>query len=571
MFRHRHKDQITRLTGTRIPDVFWGVRSNRAVRKGMRLLALCAVAGTWLLPAGAYAQTGSWSAPVNVSASLPGGWFPDVAADDTGNVHVVWNGNYPDRTPGVEVGNAPAALASIDRDHLANLYYTRLTDGRWTSPIDIAVIWIGHALRSAVTAEATGQLHLTYKGLGTLGSARNEEDLWHTTADGLSASSALAWRSPRRLSYSQVGYFSDIVVDSRKVLHAIWTESDSKGYGLYYAHSSDGGVSWSRRVALDGSELVWWYRAHLKVDAQDRLHAVWEVTDTWGTTRGAAYSRSVDQGETWSTVRFPASYPTTDALGTGGPGLYGPQQPSVGIDGRGNVLIVFREPDTNRVVYQRSTNGSTWSTPAPLPGVAGGPSRPYDVYDMETDSDGHVHLVMVAFASGSSTLALLHSEWDGTGWTSPKTIAGAPPFPEYPKLAIGQGNQLHVVWFSGNRETIDRDATGVWYSTATTSAPAKTSAYESRVVPSEANGRDVKPTLGASRDAQAAVLETSFRGLPEPALTSPGEPSSSFQWLNSLRDHSDIAVMASLIPALVFVAMVVFKSRRINQKYRRTR
>jgi hypothetical protein len=529
------------------------------------LAGFCVGVAAGFLPAGVHADTGPWTTPVNVSTPLTGGWFPDVAADDAGNVHVVWNGNYPSAAA-AQVGSAPSALAPIHADELATLYYTRLSGGRWTAPSDIAVIWIGHALRAALFAEPSGLLHMTYKGLGTPAQLRNEEDLWHTVADGLSAGSPHAWRAPRRLTEGQIGYFSDVVVDAQKVVHSIWTEADAQGYGLYYSKSSDGGQTWSKRTALEGSELVWWYRAHLKVDSENRLHVVWETTDGWGTTRGAAYARSVDQGATWTIVRFSPTYQTSDPLGNGGPGLYGPQQPVVGIDGSGNVLIVFREPDSNRIVYRRSTDGRTWSPPVPMPGVTGGPSRPYDIYDMQTDSAGHIHVVMVGSLSGSADMALLHSEWDGAQWSNPLIIAGSPPFPEYPKLAIGSGNRLHVVWFGGNRSTIDRDAVGIWYSSATTSAPAKASQFETHL---QANSSPA-PSSGTAADrvlpAGSADADEIYRGIQAAQPDETGETTNYFAWLTRLSRRAEFPIFGSLLPPMLFVGAVMLKNRRTSAR-----
>jgi hypothetical protein len=39
---------------------------------------------------GASAQIGVWTGPVNISQTSDASWFPDLAVDSTGNVHVIW-------------------------------------------------------------------------------------------------------------------------------------------------------------------------------------------------------------------------------------------------------------------------------------------------------------------------------------------------------------------------------------------------------------------------------------------------------------------------------------------------
>ncbi len=431
-------------------------------------------------------QRGAWSEPLKISGET-GGWFPDVTADAIGNVHVVWNGGFSDTTiwatqspPGGYSADAPRSGPSLRATHqVAALYYVNWDGHGWTEPNDIALIWYGHALRSSITSDPTGRVHLIYKGLGRLvpeelgsGNSLGSESLWYTAFDARRRLSAQSLRLPKRMTRSTQGYFSDIAIDSRHVIHAIWTESANGSWGVYYAHSADDGETWSKRVALEPSGAVYWYRAQLKVDAGDRVHVVWELlgSNTPHVTAGAVYAMSSDGGSTWSRVRFPDRSPSAQAPTSAGP-VSGPQQPAIGIDGGGNILLVFREQGSNRILYRRSTDGANWSAPAPIPGVGAGVPRPFDVYDMATDSAGHVHLAVVAYRFGTDSMALLHLEWDGRQWGLPSVIAGSPPFPEYPRLAVGEGNRLHVVWFGGDRGTIDRTAIGIWYSTAQSSAP----------------------------------------------------------------------------------------------------
>lgn len=451
-----------------------------AVRRAEMVLTLlvAVVLVTGLLPGSAEAGTGSWSTPVEISGKV-GGWFPDVAADNSGRVHVVWQSGFSDTT-------------SVD---IAALYYAGRFQGTWSTPNDIALVSpAGVALRSSIAADQEGRLHLIYKGLGSLASDRlTNENLWATAARGDLAGSVQAWRSPTRLTRFDQGYYSDLAVDASGVVHAIWTESALGNWGLFYAHSSDGGITWSEPVALDAGKAVWWYRAHLKIDSDNRLHVVWEIIDPalgnnspygYGTTKATVYATSKDGGTTWTAVAFtsngqPESYATLDVAALNrDTAQAGPQQPTVGIDGRGNIVLVFREPKSNHVLYRVSADGQVWSSSLPIPGIQAGIPRPFDVYDLATDSAGHLHLVMVGVPNGANAMALLHSEWDGQQWADPQTIASAPLFPEYPKIAIGEGRRLHVVWFDGDAPGVDRHPVGIWYSTAITTAPAIVASHQ---------------------------------------------------------------------------------------------
>jgi hypothetical protein len=487
-----------------------------------------------------------WSAPLKLSGETAG-WFPDVAADPFGNVHVVWNGGFADTIlwakqsalRGYSVDAPPSDVPIRNTHRVEALYYVKRDAHGWTEPNDIALISYASALRSSITADQAGRVHLTHNGVGTLapeqfgsGNFLGSRGIWYTAFDADSPLSAQSLQPPKRISRYHYGYFSDIAVDSHGVIHAIWTESVAGSWSIYYAHSADQGETWSDRVALEERGG----RAQLRIDTRDRLHVVWELFDPNALPSqiaGASYSLSSDGGSTWSRIRFPDD-----------------QQPAIGIDGQGKVLLVFREPRTDRILYRASNDGASWSGAAAIPGIGLGLPRPHDVYDMATDNAGNVHLVVVANRSATGSMALLHLEWDGRQWGPPSVIAGSPHFPEYPRLAIGEGNRLHVVWFDGDRASIDREATGIWYSTAQSSAtPVATAAPRTResAVPTAV----ARPVLSSAPASPGAPVS---RG-------AGNEPDASSPERSFAENRPEIAVILGLTPVVllltgIFIAAV---------------
>ena len=434
------------------------------------LLACCICLG---LAAPVDADSFTWSEPVRVSTPIANqfDWFPSVAADDNGNVHIVWNS-----TPG-EGGNG---LAPAAPDATGQLEYVRWSGSSWTEQSDISLIWYGYPARNSLTVDRNGTLHLIYKGWSSPGEHQGQ-DLWYSSTEGARANTYSAWSNPVRINRSDLAYFPIVRLDGRGVIHALWTESDGQGkWAIYYANSHDAGATWSKPFNFEDSQPVWWYRAEMIVDAHDALHVVYELGGqdktstglTFGTTRATVYAESTDGGLLWSKHVFGgqlkvSNTSTTEML------TPGPQQPAIGVDGEQNRLLVYRQFGSNRILFRESADGVHWSEAQPVPGIRSGVDRPYDVYDLATDSAGHVHLVAVGYPTGSDAMRLLHSEWNGQNWSRAEVISTPPPFPEYPRLAIGQGNRLHVVWFTGDKAGIDRTPNGIWYSTALTDAPKR--------------------------------------------------------------------------------------------------
>jgi hypothetical protein len=427
----------------------------------------------------------------------------------------------------------------------------------------------GNALRSSIVADPIGLLHLAYRGLNLDASAQAAqspiEALRNSVARVGQADRVTAWSPGTPFSRHTPTYFPDIAIDSRGVLHLTWTENDGgSAYGIYYAHSIDGGATWSLATPLEKLNPVYYYRAQLKVGLADELHIVWELVtpadaEVWAPVPiGFVYARSTDGGESWSQTVFLAKPEAQSPRRSVALGGLWPLQPAVGVDGQGRILLIWRDNKSNVIYYQRSSDGALWSPPLPVPGIARGIFRPFDRYDMVTDAAGHVHLVGVGYPTGSTTLTLWHSEWTGNEWLPADAIVSAPPYPEWPRIATSEGNRLHVVWFDGDSDTTGRVPIGIRYSTARSSAgwlaPAPPPAESEATLPFSRDGQTPK----AKPTAPATVRPQPLAALPADSLNAP--PAS----LDSNRPFGVALAVTALV--LFFAVMARFVARALNRQ-----
>jgi hypothetical protein len=300
------------------------------------------------------------------------------------------------------------------------------------------------------------------------------------------AQSAQAWSEPRPVS-APGGYYTALAVDSKNTLHALWSEAivDDPAKpnkvcpncsDMYYRRSSDGGTIWSAPVNLsrtaDGEN-----RPQIVIDGQDRIHAVWDLGVDWyagkGVPKVGVYRRSDDGGQTWSE-------PTQ--FGFDGDAV---QQMSITLTADGNPFVVYRSVNTSTIYFQTSPDGGqTWSAPARIPGVLARSinDNNLDRYSLVLDSANHIHLVLAGFVDGDTSVHtnpwLLHLVWDGQAWSAPGIILQSEQYPEWPQMIVAGGNQLHVVWFTRNKDDMFQSDRGahyqVWYSSMQVAAPAVT-------------------------------------------------------------------------------------------------
>ncbi|HXF70843.1 MAG TPA: exo-alpha-sialidase, partial [Thermoflexus sp.] len=396
-----------------------------------------------------------WERPIRVAD--PYAWFPDVVADDAGRVVVLWAG-------GMRRG----------REQYDALFLRMKVGDQWEAPVDIYAGRIindeSYAVRNAVLLDPMGQLILAY---------RHPQTAYVMRAPIEQAESARAWSEPIRISRASA-YYVELGQGTDGVLHLIWTEvvpseaiSDKISCAgcsdVFYRSSADGGQTWSAPINLSRSPYGS-MKPFLWVSSRaPRLYVVWqEGYDSWvgrGSPVGVGWTRSLDGGRTWEAPRL-----ITSPVGT-------PQQPVIGEDGGGQLLMLWRTVEDEALYFQRSSDqGETWSPPQPIPGFRARPwsHPPFDAYDLVADSAGRLHLAAVGVRSPEGDLGIFHLMWDGSTWWGPFLVWADGQFPEWPRWAISEGRRLHLVWFERDPPHLfdsDNGQYTVWYATALTDAP----------------------------------------------------------------------------------------------------
>jgi hypothetical protein len=507
-----------------------------------RLMLVLVVAGllSGQTPDKAYAQTEDWSEPV----MLGPGWFPDITTDLTGKVHVAWSSSFTERDP-----NVPSLFAT--RRGYDLLMYRYTYDGiEWSDAYDIVAFRQtagSEVTRPALLIDADGVFHITYR----------YNSIYYNQAPVDSATSAKAWRNSYRQSVDQVAYFSRIAQDSQGRLHIVFTENVRSFdcpicYHLFYRWSDDNGRNWSIRTDISALPIGV-AKPQMLIDAFDNIHVVWEAG------RGGAlgqltdpttvmYAASYDGGVTWSR---PVEFFVPDGRA---------KNITIGVDGLGQLVVAWLALPENRIYYQVSNDyGRSWSEAELIPGVRGSwavyNSR-LDHYTMATDSAGSVHLVLVGKATDErGTLDVIHLNWNGIDWSEPEVITSyLGDAPEWPRIAVANGNQLHVVWFVRDEDHIfdsDRGDYYVWYSQRTINAPA------------------IEPITFPTATPAPIITPTPTYAPPTPTPVDPSialTPVSPDLALSVYGELDELALMGrALIPAAIFI-LLVFAIIRIRRK-----
>jgi len=474
--------------------------------------------------AAAQSDTVVWSEPIRLSDPKFYAWYPAIVTDIAGNVHVMWS-----------------QTMSGDPENYGGdtLFYARWDGEVWSPPVDVLVSPRGTVAAFpdlAVTPDGT--LHAVWRTGGEF------RELMYAHAPACCADDHRNWSQPTSLGMP-VFETTALVADDRGRLHAAFASQETGN--IVYRRSDDGGATWPVYVnILGGMQRDDEYTAYprLAVDGRGRVHAVWTVMPWAG--RLVMYARSDDGGDTWGEPQvidsvYYGHYANPEAHGFS----YGPIFIDIEVHSEDEVHLMWDgAPTVERNHLWSFDGGETWSGPDLLfPEITGVGRGGWN--DMVVDSTGTLHAV----ALGQP----LYDSWPG-GDPSRSTPLGQGRemccYAEWTRIALGLGNQLHVVW-------VDLKGVGlifpVWYVHGEVmSAPA----VAAQPLPVPTLTPIPTPTVSAS-----LVTESATPTRPTRPVSDNTSPSGTVDPMS--------AVLWGVIPALLIVSIVlVFSTRQVQRRRR---
>ena len=258
-----------------------------------------------------------------------------LVSDQYGYVHVFWTEELPDERLIIQ--------------------YTAYDGVTWSSPTDIRVTEPFRSIGNiSAVVDSNGILHIMW----------SESDVgpaFYTSAPAHDATSAHKWQQPRMLKFPANRI--KLQIDSRGFFHVLYVKFLGEEQGVYYVRSEDQGISWTDPVRLDPDILPDYGPRSLnfEIDNAGGLHAAWyyvprqDVGGDW-----VRYAHSLDGGNTWSDP-FTIDKLDEEALINGE--TLSAAGPIMAIQGQ-NVHIVWAGGIFHYRHHLYSTDaGRTWSTP----------------------------------------------------------------------------------------------------------------------------------------------------------------------------------------------------------------
>jgi hypothetical protein len=243
-------------------------------RIGIAFLAVSLLSILWIAPVRAQAQGGGWSEPYRLSGEDGRASEAYLVADQYGYVHCFWT-------------------ETSFENQSTTIKYSRFDGTTWTKPNDIYVTG-GEIGNVSPFVDEQGILHIAWSE-GLIGPA------YYTYAPATDAVSAQNWAKPIQINVPARPVY--LRVDSKGVFHILYVNPTAES-GVDYIRSEDRGITWSEPVRLDPDipPGVIPDSLNFELDENDGLHAAWfyGARELGARPDWVRYAHSLDGGQTWS-------------------------------------------------------------------------------------------------------------------------------------------------------------------------------------------------------------------------------------------------------------------------------
>jgi hypothetical protein len=237
--------------------------------------------------------------------------------------------------------------------------------------------------------------------------------------------------SPQNISQNAgFSYHPDIAVDKDGGINVVWYDDTPGNDEIFFSRSSDGGAAWTQAVNVSNNPGIS-FTPVVGVDDAGNLNAAW--WDTSHTNREIFFSRSTDEGVTWSQPE--------DLTHNSGRS----DEPAMAVGGSGTIYLVWEDktPGNWDILFTRSRNGgASWS---PLKNISKNPAHS-SWPAIAVDGSGHINVAWNDYTTGSRRVFFSRSSDGGTTWSSAVNVYNQTGLSGYPAIAVDGDGYILLAW-----------------------------------------------------------------------------------------------------------------------------
>ncbi len=347
------------------------------------------------------ANPDGWLRDRRVSFNASGSYYPDIAADQQGNLHVVW---------------------ADSRDGNSDIYYIKLSPSgnNLTSEIRLTMN-PASSLAPVVAVDSNGYVHVVWHDY-----AYGALEIFYKKLDN----NGLAVSPDIRVTQTASNSLNPTLgIDSQNNVHIAWQE-DNNGYDIFYKKLNNNGINLTGNIPVINNMYPHSVNPSLAIDKQDNIHVVWNEDYS-----NLYYAKLDSNG---GMLVQPKSL--------GNSGLYSSfGAPILAVDSHRDLHVLISYNYVNYYpslqYYHFNETGSSIS-PGYFPGA-------YNVYsyDVATDSQDLIHFVWSKAENPGNQGELYYAKMNQTGnLVVPSTRLTFDPANSWASSFILTNKGVHVVW-----------------------------------------------------------------------------------------------------------------------------
>ena len=380
-----------------------------------------------------------WTTTEVVSTeSVANSWYPSLAVDTLGNVHIAWN------------EQTDYAGSGSDWD----IFYKRwdASTSLWTTTEVVSTESTSHSYNPSLAVDTSGNVHIAWEDMSIYAGAGSDYDIFYKRWNAATSS----WTTTEVVSTesSHISRVPSLAVGTSGNVHIAWEDyTDYAGAGgadwdIFYKRWDAATSSWTTTEVVSTESTHSSQNPSLAVGTSGNVHIAWKDQTDYAGAGGdwdIFYKRWDTSSSTWTTTEVVSTESTGES-----------NRISLDVDYTGTVHIAWEDltdyagaGTDNDIFYKYQNSSSSWTTTEVVStestGACYSPS-------LAIDTLGNVHVTwqdITDYAGAGTDYDVFYKRWDTSfsSWTTTEVVSTeSTAESRLPYLAVDTLDDVHIAW-----------------------------------------------------------------------------------------------------------------------------